>query len=70
MFILCSSGGARDSKFALVNVETVLFQCTKFDNFPASGMGCHRLKSGRNGRKRIRTPTDTIGAYAPSVLGP
>ena len=42
-------------------------------NFPAIGsMGCHRLPVGRNGRIIIiiGTGTDTIGAYAPSVLGP
>ncbi|KAL0163816.1 hypothetical protein M9458_039569, partial [Cirrhinus mrigala] len=56
-----------DSKFAMVNIGTVLYQCAKFHNFPTSGsMGCHRLKSGRRRRK----PTDTIGAFAPSVLGP
>ncbi len=48
----------------MVNVEPVLYLCAKFYNFPAGGaMGCHRHRQGRRAM-------DTIGAYAPLVLGP
>ncbi len=51
-------GGVRDSKFAMVTVQTIVYQCVKFLNFPTSGsMGCHRLQSGI----RRRMPIGTIG---------
>uniref|UniRef100_A0A9J8BBZ6 SRCR domain-containing protein n=1 Tax=Cyprinus carpio carpio TaxID=630221 RepID=A0A9J8BBZ6_CYPCA len=49
----------------MVNVDTVLYQCAKFHNFPASGsMGCHRLaaeeKNHANGYNRCLS---TFGAW-------
>ncbi len=54
----------------MVHVGTVFYQCVKFNIFPVNGsMGCHRLKSGRNGRRRRRNLTyrlqevPTFGAW-------
>lgn len=51
-----------DSKFSMVNNQTVLYLYAKVHNFPSSGsMGCHKLKSRRRRRRRRRL-TETIGA--------
>lgn len=61
MKVWTSSGArvwVRDSKFAMVTVGTVLYQCSKIHNFPTSGRK----------RRRKRLLTIIIGASTLSVL--
>ena len=71
-----TGGGARGNdletpKLVYLMLALSSIRMSNQNNFPAIGsMGCHRRQVGRKRRIIIRTGTDTIGASAPSVLGP
>ncbi len=57
----------RDSKFGVVTIDSIIYQCATFYNFPASGsMGCHRheqkKKKKKNANKHNRC-LRTFGAW-------